>query len=409
MQIQRVDARVCFNGRGDPGVEADVWVEGKLGRALSPAGASTGRSEAVPFADGDPQKSVALVKTYSSKLVGIEASDAAAVTAVLREVDGTLNYSRIGGSAAYSISVATAEAEANARGVPLCRVIDPRCSTIPFPLGNALGGGKHASELSPSIQEILVSPVGATNILEAVKLNIEVSRSLGKRLGSVSKYPVGRGDEGAWSPGLEDGAAIRAVSEAAQGVQDDSGRNIRLGIDFASGSLYDEETETYYYRASKKRLKRDGQIAFVAELKDKFDLFYLEDPLHEEDFEGFASLRALLHGALVVGDDLYATSKRRLVRGAKLRSTNGVIVKVNQVGTLGEAREFSDAAREAKNTLIASHRSGDNEGAHLAHVALGFGCGLIKCGITGGERTAKLNELIRMSEKLGIDLGRLEI
>ena len=398
MQIQQVRARVCFNGRGDPGVEADVWVEGKLGRALSPSGASRGSYEAVPFVDDDPEKTARLVRGYSNKLVGADASDPHAISAILKQVDGTSNYSRIGGSAAYAISVASAEAAANARNLPLFRLLGSNSPRLPYPLGNAVGGGKHASDLSPSIQEILVSPLGATSISEAIRLNIEVSRRVGQKLSKLSSYPVGRGDEGVWSPGLEDEKAIELVKEAVGEIQDSSNRKIRVGVDFASGSLYDATSQTYYYRASKKRLDRAGQIAYVAELKDRFDLFYLEDPLHEEDFEGFASLRASLKGALVVGDDLYTTNKERLVRGTKLGSTNGVIVKVNQVGTLGEALEFSTAARAAGNTLAASHRSGDNEGSQLAQIAVGIGCGLIKCGIIGGERTAKLNELVRITE-----------
>jgi enolase len=159
---------------------------------------------------------------------------------------------------------------------------------------------------------------------------------------------------------------------------------------------------TYYYRASKKRLARERQISYVAELSDRFDLFYMEDPLQEEDFDGYSKLRGLFNGTLVVGDDLYTTDPERLRRGVESECTNGVILKVNQIGTLGQASQFASLARRSGQAIAASHRSGDNEGGHLAHFAVGFSCALIKCGVVGGERTTKLNELIRIAERLGI-------
>jgi enolase len=173
MNIQGVKVRVCFNGRGDPGIEAEVTVEGKVGRALSPSGASRGTNEAQPFVDDNPELTVERFQSYKRDIIGVDAADAASFARLLRSIDTTKNYSNIGGSMAYALSVATAEADANARGVPLCRAIDPASSTLPFPIGNVVGGGKHASDLSPSIQEIMVVPVGAETVKEAVKLNLE--------------------------------------------------------------------------------------------------------------------------------------------------------------------------------------------------------------------------------------------
>ncbi len=401
MQIQDVRVRVCFNGRGDLGIEADVRVDGKLGRALSPSGASLGGGEAVPFVEGSSEKTIAQFETYKKRIIGFDAADIDGMARLLREIDGTRDYSRIGGSLAYAVSVAAAEAEGRARNVPLCRVIDPRSSSLPFPLGNVLGGGKHASDLSPSMQEILVTAVGAGSVAEAEQLNFAVHRAVGKRLARSLAYPLGRGDEGGWAPGITDEEALLVVSEEAARVQDEKGRRIRVGLDVAADSLYDEKKGGYFYRSTGKTLTRDAQISFMGELSDRFKLFYIEDPLYEDDFEGYAKLHSSLRDTLVVGDDLYTTDPERLKIGIKNGSTNGVIVKVNQIGSLGEASSFSRLARENGQVLTASHRSGDNEGGHLAHFAVGFGCGLMKCGVLGGERTAKVNELIRISEELG--------
>lgn len=401
MQIQDVKVRICFNGRGDPGIEADVRVAGCLGRALSPSGASRGTNEAVPFVDNSPAKTVSLFESYKRKIIGFEAGDVNGLGHLLREIDGTHRYSGIGGSLAYAVSVAAAEADAKARNIPLCRVIDQQSMALPFPLGNVIGGGKHASDLAPSIQEILVAPLGAKTIAEAEQLNFEVHRAVGKRLSKKLNYPLGRGDEGGWAPGITDEEALRVVSEEAAKVQDEKGRKIRVGVDVAADSLYEPKKAGYTYRSTGRTLSRENQIAFITGLRDKFNLFYIEDPLYEDDFEGYTRLHSSLKNTLIVGDDLYTTDPERLLLGINGGSTNGVIVKVNQIGTLGEAAKFSRLARENGQVLAASHRSGDNEGGHLAHFAVGFGCALMKCGIVGGERTAKVNELIRISETIG--------
>ncbi|MDA4135619.1 MAG: hypothetical protein OK449_01295 [Thaumarchaeota archaeon] len=401
MRIQDVRVRVCFNGRGDLGIEADVLVEGKLGRALSPSGASRGSNEALPFVDDSADKTIAQFESYKRRIVGHDAGDIDGLSRLLREIDGTSNYSRIGGSLAYAVSVAAAEAEGSARGVPLCNVIDPHAAALPFPIGNVLGGGKHASDLSPSMQEILVVPVGAGTVAEAVQLNLAVHRTVGKRLSKMLSYPLGKGDEGGWAPGITDEEALQVVSESVAQVQDEKGKKMRFGIDVAADSLYDEKKGGYYYRSTKKTLSREEQISFIAELRDRFGLLYIEDPLYERDFEGYASLHSSLRGTFIVGDDLYTTDAGLLKTGIDKKSTNAVIMKVNQIGTLGEARAFARMAIDDGQVVAASHRSGDNEGAQLAHFAVGFGCAMIKCGVVGGERTSKLNELIRLSERLG--------
>jgi enolase len=401
MRIQHVQVRVCFNGRGDAGIEADVIVEGKMGRAMSPSGASRGTNEAVPFVDDDPDRTVSQFKGHAGEIEGLDAADSKGITDALRKMDGTKNYSGIGGSLAYAVSVAATEAEARARGVPMCQVIDPKSGALPFPLGNTIGGGKHASDLSPAFQEILVAPLGARDVREAIELNFQVHRGVGKKLSKMLTYPVGKGDEGGWSPGLTDVEALGVVSEVIGAVQDETGKKIRMGVDVAADSLYDPRKGAYYYRTTKKSLSREEQMVFISELCDRYDLLYVEDPLHEDDFEGYAQLHSALEGTLITGDDLYTTNVERLRIGVSKKSTNCVIMKVNQIGTLWEAQQFSDLARETGHVVVASHRSGDNEGGHLAHFAVGFGCGLMKSGVVGGERTSKLNELMRIGEELG--------
>jgi len=402
MRIKDVKVRVCFNGRGDPGIEADVVVERAMGRAMSPSGASRGTNEAVPFFDDDPDKTVTQFnRNFAAKIRGLDAANPADITWALRNIDRTKNYSRIGGSLAYAVSVAASEAEAKAEGVPMCRVIDPKSGTLPFPLGNTIGGGKHASDLSPAFQEILVAPIGARNVREAIELNLKVHKGVGKKLSKLLKYPVGRGDEGGWSPGLTDIEAMGVVSQVVGEVQDESGLRIRMGVDVAADSLYDKKKGGYYYRTTKKTLSREEQMVFVSELYDRYDLLYIEDPLYEDDFEGYAQLHASLKDTLITGDDLYTTDVERLKIGVSKNSTNGVVMKVNQIGTLWEAQQFSSLAKKTGHVVIASHRSGDNEGGHLAHFAVGFRCSLMKSGVVGGERTSKLNELIRIGEQLG--------
>ncbi len=409
MRIEDVSARVAYNGRGDPAIEAEVLVKGEVGRAISPSGASRGKREAVPFARGGPERTARLVKGYKAELIGLDPTDSSAIAARLKKIDGTENYAGIGGSSAYSISVAAADAAAQAKGIPLCRLIDSKCAALPIPLGNVIGGGKHAGDRSPSIQEILVAPVGARSLREAIDLNLAVHSAIGQRLAKTEDYPVGRGDEGAWAPGITDEAALELAKSATEKIGDRYGRKIKLGMDVAADSLYDEKKRRYRYRASGKSLIREDQLQFVSELADKYDLFYVEDPLQEDDFKGFAALRSSLARSLLIGDDLYTTNTRRLSTGLSQGSTDGAIMKVNQVGTLGEAITFARTAKNAGQTVIASHRSGDNETAQLGDFAIGMGCALIKTGIIGGERTAKLNRLLRTAERLGhTELAKLE-
>jgi enolase len=404
--IKEVVGRLCFNSRGQETVEVDVKAGDGFGRAMAPAGASVGRFEAQNFPQGGVREALRLLKEYSTKLIGLDASDPKALTSTLRRIDGTPNYSRIGGAVAYAISMAAVEAAASHLRKPLYSIISPKAEPkLPFPLGNFIGGGKHAGPGAPDIQELLACPVGAKRIEDAIRANITV-HSEARRL-IEKKQPLfagGKGDEGAWAAQLGNEEAVELAAEAVAAASDKVGFRIRLGVDFAASSLWSEKEGAYVYARSGK-LSSEEQIQFVAELRDKFDLFFLEDPLHEDAFEDFCELSKSVKGALVVGDDLLVTNSSRLKTALSKRSCNGAILKVNQAGSLGDALEFAELAAANGIVLITSHRSGDTVDSHISHVAVATGSKMIKTGIVGGERIAKLNELLRINERIYLETG----
>lgn len=405
--IKEVRGRLCFNSRGQETVEVDVKAGEGLGRAMAPAGASVGRFEAQNFPRQGVREALTLLKEYSKELIGLDASDPAALTSTLRRIDGTSNYSRIGGAVAYAISMAAVEAAASHLKKPMFAVISPNQEPrLPYPLGNFIGGGKHAGPGAPDIQELLACPVGAKRIEDAIRANITVHAEARKLI--EKKQPLfagGKGDEGAWAANLSNDEALALASEAVATASDKLGLRIRLGVDFAASSLWDNEAGVYVYKGGSKKLKSEEQIRYVAELADKFDLFYLEDPLHEEAFEDFHELTESVKGALIVGDDLLVTNSSRLKTALSNRSCNGAILKVNQAGSLGDALEFAKLASSNNVVITTSHRSGDTVDNHIAHVAVATGSKMIKTGIVGGERIAKLNELLRINERIYDEKG----
>lgn len=405
--IKEVVGRLCFNSRGQETVEVDVKAGDCLGRAMAPAGASVGKFEAQSFPQGGVREALRLLKEYSTKLIGLDASDIKALTSALRSIDGTINYSKIGGAVAYALSMAAAEAAALHLKKPLYSIISPKVEPkLPFPLGNFIGGGKHAGPGAPDIQELLACPVGAKRVEDALRANITVHSEARKLI--EKKQPLfagGKGDEGAWAANLSNEEALTVAAEAVAAASDKLGFRIRLGVDFAASSLWSEKESVYVYARSGKKLTPEEQIQFVAELKDRFDLFYLEDPLHEEAFEDFYELSKSVKDALIVGDDLLVTNPSRLKTALSKRSCNGAILKVNQAGSLGDALEFAELAAANNIVLTTSHRSGDTVDSHISHVAVATGSKMIKTGIVGGERIAKLNELLRINEHIYLETG----
>jgi enolase len=398
--IENVSARKIMDSRGNWTIEVDIVTTGGFGRCAAPSGASKGGYEVVSFPKGGIDKAIEEVEeTIAPEIIGMDSEEQEVIDEILREVDGTDNFSNIGGNTAVAISLANSKAAASSYGLPLFQFLGGHLAhQIPLPLGNVIGGGAHAKNAT-DIQEFLVVPVGVKNITEAIMINSEVHKKAGEILSKKTSSALGKGDEGAWAVDIDDREALSIVKEAAEEVSNKTGVEVRLGIDVAASELWNEEEERYIYARGGKR-NREEQIDYILELIREYNLYYVEDPLQENDFEGFATITKKAN-CLICGDDLYVTSHSRLAEGVKKRSSNAVLIKPNQCGTLTDTYMAVKMARKNNLTIVMSHRSGETIDDTIAHLAVAFNSSLIKTGIIGGERIAKLNELIRISEELG--------
>ena len=407
LKLEKIKARKVYNSRGEETIEVDVWVEGGFGRAAAPAGKSKGGKEVMYYPEGGVDESVKLINgKLAEKLIGLDASDQENVDSVLKEFDGTSDFRRLGGNAAFAVSLATAIAASNALGKNLfehLRIVDS--FRLPFPLGNVIGGGAHAGKGAPDWQEMLVSPVGARNVEDAVKANFLVHARAGKLLDQfLGGFTLGRGDEGAYAPPIKTEDGLRLLKQAADEISDELGFKIRVGVDVAASSLWDPKEEAYVYRTEGVKLSREDQMNRVAEWVDKYELFYVEDPLDENDLEGFVELSRQIGGkTLICGDDLIVTNPEILREAAEKNAIRAVIIKPNQVGLLTTAMKSVKIAHEKGIVPVVSHRSGEPPEGHLAQLAVGWGGKLLKAGVVGGERVAKANELLRIGEIIGKD------
>jgi enolase 1/2/3 len=393
-EIELIRMRTILDSRGNPTVEAEVWTGHGFGRAAAPSGASTGAYEARarPAREAVEDAQARLIPS----LIGEDAADQVGFDELLREIDGTPDFSSIGANVSTALSLACAKAAASARGLPLYRYLGGIFVTgIPLPLGNVIGGGAHAPGAT-EIQEFLVVPTGASDSGEAVFANAAVHRRVKENLAARGRH-CGKGDEGAWAPEIDDRTAFDVVREAVDTVSDELKISINMGIDVAASQLWRDGR--YHYRETERDTA--GQIAYMAELIDTYGLVYVEDPLHEDDFTGFAELtRQVKDRCLVCGDDLFVTSAERIMTGIEAGSGDCVLIKPNQVGTLTDTFEAVKLAHSHGLETVMSHRSGETTDETIAHLATAFGCIFLKCGVVGGERTAKLNELIRIEEIL---------
>ena len=399
--ITSLNARIIFNSRGSKTIEIDVTVDKKFsGRACAPSGASVGKLEAQSFPDNKPEKALAAFSANKRKFVGLDASNPKSVYDALRRIDKTDNYSKIGGSVAYALSIAAVDAAARTKGVPLFRLLNPtKPYRFPFPLGNIIGGGAHAGPGTPDIQEILVCPVGAKNVVQALEMNFNLHKETRKVIESIdSRFTYGRGDEGAWAPNVTNDKALEIVQKAVENCGYRLGKDMALGIDFAASSFWDEQNNVYDY--ARQGIKRDAgeQIEFANRLIREYKLVYAEDPVHEGDFESMAVLTKKNRGMLVTGDDMLVTNAGMVKKAVGYGACSGAILKVNQAGSLHDALEFAKECKKNNIGIITSHRSGESVDSHIAHIAVATGSKMIKTGVLGGERIAKLNELVRMSE-----------
>jgi len=401
--IQSVKARKIFDSRGNPTVEVDILTHKGFGRAAAPSGASKGRWEVQSYPSGGVDQAVEKVNvTVAAKLIGLDADKHETIDTVLHEIDGTDNFSKIGGNTAYAVSVAASLAAASSKGIPLFEHLSGTFTReIPFPLGNVIGGGMHAKGRRTDIQEFLVLSTKASTAIEASEANIRVHAEIPKLISKYGATAGGKGDEGAWVSDLETHKALQLLSEACEAVSNDMGIEVRLGLDMAASTLWNPKKKAYIYERDERLFEEEKQIDFVLDLIEEYNLIYVEDPLREDAFEAFGELTKRVKGCLVCGDDLFTTNIKRLEDGFKHGAANATIIKPNQVGTLTDAYKAARRAKLAGYVPVMSHRSGDVPEPVLAHLAVAFQCPIIKTGVVGGERVAKINELFRIQEALG--------
>jgi len=412
--IDEISARKIFDSRGGETIEVDVWTYSGFGRAAAPAGKSKGKFEVASYPEGGVLKAVELVSDLiAPRLVDMYADEQEVIDRLLHEIDGTPDFSNIGGNTSYAVSLAVAEAAAYSHGVDLFQHLGGISATeLPHPLGNVLGGGKHAGGMAPDIQEFLSLPIRADSFLQAAQSNILVHRGVRDRIEKLdSTFTGGKGDEGAWAPNLSNDEALEIVFSSCEAVSDELGVEVRPGLDVAAASLWDSDSQKYVYVRDDMERDQGEQIEYIRSLIEKYGLVYVEDPLDEEDFEGFAELRREVRDCLICGDDLFTTNIERLSKGIGLGSANSIIIKPNQIGTLTDALDAVKLAKSVGYIPVLSHRSGETVDTHPAHLAVGFSCPIIKTGVIGGERIAKIDELIRIEETLGsaAKLAELEI
>ncbi len=395
-RLAGVDLAVVYDSRGEATVEATVLLStGAQGRAAAPSGRSAGSHEVRAFPEGGAEVAVRIFRDrLRPKLLGLDAS-LATVDQALVDADGRPDLANVGGNTATAISVATAIALAEEAHRPLWRQLArPGVDGTVFPtiVGNCLNGGRHAIG-GPDIQEYLAiarDPRPERSIRAALRVHALVGAALHRRAPHAA---LGRGDEGGWVAAIGNVDAFEVLRAACEQAREELEIDVRPGVDFAANELLKDGR----YRYREQSLDAAGQVRFVAELVDRFGLSFVEDPLAEEAFDDFADLTKAVGGkALVVGDDVYATDARRVRHGLERRSTNAVLIKVNQAGTLSRTLETVDLCRSNGLATVTSHRSGEVPDAWLAHVALATGAWGLKCGVLGGERVAKLNELLRL-------------
>ncbi len=409
--ILDVHAREILDSRGNPTVEVDILLEdGSFGRAAVPSGASTGAHEAVELRDGDKGRyfgkgvsnAVAAVNgEVAEEIVGREAEDQLELDQALIALDGTVNKSRIGANAILGVSLATAKAAADARGLPLYRYVGGvSASTLPVPMMNIVNGGAHADN-PIDFQEFMVMPVGAPTLAEAVRWGAEIFHTLKKGLHDAG-LSTAVGDEGGFAPNL--GSTTDALDFIMRSIEKAGykpGEDVVLALDCAATEFFKDGA---YVMSGEGRTLAPAEMAgYLADLTRRYPILSIEDGMSEDDFEGWKALTDAIGDTVqLVGDDLFVTNPARLSDGIERGLANSLLVKVNQIGTLSETLEAVSIAQRARYTAVMSHRSGETEDATIADLAVATNCGQIKTGsLARSDRLAKYNQLIRIEEELG--------
>ena len=416
-KIVKVIGREIMDSRGNPTVEADVYLEsGAWGRAAAPSGASTGSREALELRDGDKArylgkgvlKAVAAINNdIAPVLIGINALEQANVDQIMIDLDGTENKEKFGANAILAVSLAVAKAAAMDKGVQLFEHIadlngTPGVYSLPLPMMNIINGGEHADN-NVDIQEFMVQPVGADSFREALRMGAEIFHALKKVLSSKG-LSTAVGDEGGFAPNLASNAdALAVIKEAVAAAGYELGKDVTLAMDCAASEFYDADKGIYDLKGEGKQFTSDQFSDFLGELCKEYPIVSIEDGLDESDWDGFKYQTDLLGDKIqIVGDDLFVTNTKILARGIEQGIGNSILIKFNQIGSLTETLAAIKMAKDAGFTAVISHRSGETEDVTIADLAVGTAAGQIKTGsLCRSDRVAKYNQLLRIEEFLG--------
>ena len=417
MLIRDIFAREILDSRGNPTIEAEVLAgENIVGRAAVPSGASTGKYEAVELRDQEEryggkgvERAVENVNSCLAKaVIGMNVFDQKEIDRALCKADGTENKSNLGANAILGVSMAAARAAAKGLNIPLYRYLGGvQAKKMPVPMMNILNGGVHADN-PLDIQEFMIVPVRETSFRERLRICAEIYHMLRAVLKGKG-LQTGVGDEGGFAPELADTKeALRTIRDAAERAGYRMGRDIMIALDVAASELYIEEKGGYIFAGEGKKGEpvvrtTEEMISYNEELVEEFPIFSIEDPLDEEDWDGWKKLTKKIGNRVqLVGDDLFVTNAQRLRKGIELGAANAILIKVNQIGTLSETFETIKTAQEAGYNVIVSHRSGETEDTIIADIAVAFNTGQIKTGAPcRSERVAKYNRLLRIEEQIG--------
>ena len=408
-EIEAVGAREILDSRGNPTVEVEVLLDdGTVSRAAVPSGASTGAFEAYELRDGDKgrylgkgvEKAVdAVLDVLGPAIEGFEASDQRLIDATLIELDGTDNKKKLGANAILGVSLAVAKAAADSADLPLYKYLGgPNAHVLPVPMLNVINGGSHADS-NVDIQEFMILPVGAETFSEGLRWGVETYHAL-KGILHAKGLSTGLGDEGGFAPNLDSNrAALDLLLEAIEKAGFTPGKQIALGLDVAASEFFTDGV--YTFEGSAKTAAE--MTAYYADLVASYPLVTIEDPLNEDDWEGWATITTELGTKTqLVGDDLFVTNPARLAKGIELGTANSILVKVNQIGSLTETLDAVSLAQRSGYTAVMSHRSGETEDTTIADLAVALNTGQIKTGAPArSERVAKYNQLLRIEEELG--------
>jgi enolase len=412
LNIVRVKGREILDSRGNPTVEAEVTLEGGVtGRAAVPSGASTGEHEAVELRDGDPARFLGrgvlravanLEGPVADAIMGLDAADQEGLDQALIAADGTPNKGRLGANALLAASLASARAAAEARGLPLYRAMGgDEATLLPVPMLNILNGGAHAPN-NVDVQEFMIMPLAAETFSEGLRMGVEIFHRL-KQVLSEQGRGTAVGDEGGFAPDLgSNEEAVEVILRAIERAGYRPGEEVVLALDAAASEFHDEHGYTFRWSSGERR-DSEAMVAFWKGWLDRYPIVSIEDPMDENDWDGWKALTAAVGDRVqLVGDDLFVTNTEILERGIREGAANAILIKVNQIGTLTETLQAIRTATGAGYRSVISHRSGETEDVFIADLAVATGAGQIKTGSASRtDRVAKYNQLLRIEEELG--------